>query len=42
MLQTLRRRLTAVALGLATALGGTWLATGVPAPAHAAVPDTIP
>ncbi|MBT3165208.1 sugar hydrolase [Streptomyces sp. Vc74B-19] len=42
MLHTLRRRLTAVALGLATALGGTWLATGVPAPAHAAVPDTIP
>ncbi|TWD29350.1 beta-1,3-glucanase [Streptomyces sp. T12] len=42
MLQTLRRRLTAAALGLATALGGTWLATGVPAPAHAAVPDTIP
>ncbi|MEU0650906.1 glycoside hydrolase family 64 protein [Streptomyces albogriseolus] len=42
MLRTLRRRVTAVALGLATALGGGWLAAGVPSPAHAAVPATIP
>ncbi len=32
MLRTLRRRVTAVALGLATALGGGWLAAGVPSP----------
>ncbi|MGM7446553.1 sugar hydrolase, partial [Streptomyces tunisiensis] len=42
MLRTLRRRVTAVALGIATALGGGWLAAGVTSPAHAAVPATIP
>ncbi|MEU3097948.1 glycoside hydrolase family 64 protein [Streptomyces sp. NPDC006967] len=42
MLRTLKRRLTAVVLSLATALGGSLLATGVSSPAHAAVPDTIP
>ncbi|MFF7857441.1 beta-1,3-glucanase family protein [Streptomyces sp. NPDC007904] len=42
MLRTLGRRVRAVALGIATVLGGSLLATGVPAPAHAAVPDTIP
>ncbi|MDN3271360.1 glycoside hydrolase family 64 protein [Streptomyces sp. MA15] len=42
MLRTLRRRITAVALGIATALGGSWLAAGVPSPAHAAVPATVP
>ncbi|GGQ05848.1 sugar hydrolase [Streptomyces pseudogriseolus] len=42
MLRTLRRRFTAVALGIATALGGGWLAAGVPSLAHAAVPATIP
>ncbi|MFC8391310.1 glycoside hydrolase family 64 protein [Streptomyces sp. NPDC057238] len=43
MLRTLKRRAMAVGLGIATVLGGSLLATGVPAPAHAAaVPDTIP
>ncbi|MBT3150195.1 sugar hydrolase [Streptomyces sp. CHD11] len=42
MLPTLKRRLTAMVLSLATALGGSLLATGVSSPAHAAVPDTIP
>lgn len=43
MLRTLKRRAMAAGLGIATVLGGSLLATGVPAPAHAAaVPDTIP
>ncbi|OKK08948.1 glycoside hydrolase family 64 protein [Streptomyces sp. CB02400] len=43
MLRTLKRRAMAVGLGIATVLGGSLLATGVPASAHAAaVPDTIP
>ncbi|MFI5567041.1 glycoside hydrolase family 64 protein [Streptomyces sp. NPDC051740] len=43
MLRTLKRRAMAVGLSIATVLGGSLLATGVPAPAHAAaVPDTIP
>ncbi|MFD7769632.1 glycoside hydrolase family 64 protein [Streptomyces sp. NPDC059787] len=43
MLRTLGRRAMAVGLSIATVLGGSLLATGVSAPAHAAaVPDTIP
>ncbi|AYL34314.1 glycoside hydrolase family 64 protein [Streptomyces fungicidicus] len=42
MLRTLKRRATAIGLSIATVLGGSLLATGVPSPAHAAVPDTIP
>ncbi|GAA2272663.1 glycoside hydrolase family 64 protein [Streptomyces atrovirens] len=43
MLRTLKRRAMAVGLSIVTVLGGSLLATGVPAPAHAAaVPDTIP
>lgn len=42
MLRTLKRRLTAAGLSIATVLGGSLLAAGVPSPAQAAVPDTIP
>ena len=42
MLRTLRRRATAAGLSLATVLAGSLLATGTGAPAHAAVPATIP
>lgn len=42
MLRTLKRRILAAGLSVATVLGGSLLATGVPSPAHAAVPDTIP
>ena len=42
MLRTLRRRTTAAVSSLATALTGSLLATGAAAPAHAAVPATIP
>ncbi|GAA3494731.1 glycoside hydrolase family 64 protein [Streptomyces prasinosporus] len=42
MLRTLKRRAMAVGLGIAAVLGGSLLATGVPSPAHAAVPDTVP
>ncbi|TQL24441.1 glycoside hydrolase family 64 protein [Streptomyces sp. SLBN-134] len=42
MLRTLKRRATAIGLSIAAVLGGSLLATGVPSPAHAAVPDTIP
>ncbi|MFJ7342696.1 glycoside hydrolase family 64 protein [Streptomyces sp. NPDC101110] len=42
MLRTLRNRATAAGLSLATVLAGSLLATGTGAPAHAAVPATIP
>ncbi|MDT0403471.1 MULTISPECIES: glycoside hydrolase family 64 protein [Streptomyces] len=42
MLRTLKRRFTAAGLSIATVLGGSLLAAGVPSTAHAAVPDTIP
>ncbi len=42
MLRTLKRRLTAAGLSIATVLGGSLLAAGVPSPAQAAVPHTIP
>ncbi|MEU5520561.1 glycoside hydrolase family 64 protein [Streptomyces sp. NPDC047860] len=42
MLRTLKRRCLAAGLSIATVLGGSLLAAGVPSPAQAAVPDTIP
>ena len=42
MLRTLKRRFMAAGLSIATVLGGSLLAAGVPSTAHAAVPDTIP
>ncbi|MFJ5556904.1 glycoside hydrolase family 64 protein [Streptomyces sp. NPDC093250] len=42
MLRTLKRRCLAAGLSIATVLGGSLLAAGVPTPAQAAVPDTIP